>query len=68
MQKLPIIDHAINIHLPNKVVYPHPLITPNNLSSQHEHQYSLNWTQACEATFCKTISNFCKYHKQIRIH
>ena len=41
MLKLPIIVHAINIHLPNKVVYPYPLITPNNLSSQQEHQYPL---------------------------
>jgi hypothetical protein len=42
MLELPIIDHAINIHLPNKVIYPHPLMTPNNLSSQHEHQYPVN--------------------------
>ena len=40
--KLAIIDHAINIHLPNKVVYPYALLTLNILSSQYEHQYPLN--------------------------
>jgi len=44
MLKLPIIDHAIKIHLPNKVVYPYPLMILNNLSSQHELQYPLKWT------------------------
>jgi len=33
--KLPIIDHAISIVLPNKDVYSYPLMTPNNLSSDH---------------------------------
>ena len=34
--------YAINIHLPNKVVYPYALLTLNILSSQYEHQYPLN--------------------------
>ena len=39
--KLPIIDQASNIHQPNKVVYPYPLMILKNLSSQYELQYLL---------------------------
>ena len=31
---------------------------PNNLSSQHGHQYALTSTQACQATLCKSIAIF----------
>ena len=41
MLKLPIIDQASNIHQPNKVVYPYPLMILKNLSSQYELQYPL---------------------------
>ena len=40
--KLSIIDHAIYIHLPNKIIYPYPLLTLSILSSQYKHQYPLN--------------------------
>ena len=31
-------------------------MTPNILSLQYNHQYPLNWTHACEATFYVSLS------------
>ena len=60
--------HAINIHLPNKVVYSYPLITPNNLSLQHYNtNIHLIELGRAKATLCKPTSNFCKHYKQFRI-